>query len=157
MDYVVNTLDFSTAKDLVDPFETTIRYLGALVSAVDLLDANFTTFEPPLPDGARDALLHKAVSLAQRLAPAFDSPSGMPWPRINFTTATGCREVEGARPYPNYWHATIGPARTGSNWLENSRLSDLTGDPIYRANATRSWRWVCCRGGARARACADMS
>lgn len=140
--FVLDELDFSKAEGLVDPFETTIRYLGALVSTVDLLDANFTVFETPLRAGAREGLLAKAVGLAGLLGPGFDSPSGMPWPRINFTAGVGCREEEGARPYPKFWHATVGPARAGSNWLENSRLSALTGNGVYRENATRSWRWV---------------
>ncbi|KAF8540423.1 glycoside hydrolase [Trichophaea hybrida] len=140
LDYVVDTLNFSHAIDLVDPFETTIRYLGALVSTVDLLDAGFTTLSKPVPQETRDALLRQAVFLADKLAPGFDSPTGMIWPRINFTEGVGCREIPGERPYPDYNHATIGPARAGSNWLENYGLSRLTGDPIYAANATKAWK-----------------
>jgi mannosyl-oligosaccharide alpha-1,2-mannosidase len=140
LDYAINTLNFSHAIDLVDPFETTIRYLGALVSTVDLLDAGFTPLSKPVSKEARDALLKQAVFLADKLAPGFDSPTGMIWPRINFSEGVGCREIEGERPYPDYNHATIGPARAGSNWLENYGLSRLTEDPVYLANATKAWR-----------------
>ncbi|KAI5798135.1 glycoside hydrolase [Pyronema domesticum] len=140
LDYVVDKLDFDHAVDLVDPFETTIRYLGAMVSTVDLLDANFTKFKKPITKHQRDGVLAKAVYLAQKLAPGFDSPTGMIWPRINFTEGKGCREVEGERPYPDYDHATIGPARAGSNWLENYGLARLTGDKVYYENATKAWR-----------------
>lgn len=133
-------MDFTRARGLVDPFETTIRYLGAMVSTVDLLDAKFTTFSIPVPKASRDALLAQAVLLADKLAPGFDSPTGMVWPRVNFTTAEGCREKPAERPYPDYDHATIGPARAGSNWLENMALSRLTGVKQYGANATRAWR-----------------
>ena len=144
LEYATTTLDFSNAVDLVDPFETTIRYLGALVSTVDLLDANFSQqqFARPVPRASRDALVRQAVSLAHRLAPGFDTPTGMIWPRINFTEGVGCREEEGERPYPDYDHATIGPARAGSNWLENYGLSRLTGNPAFVDNATRAWRSV---------------
>ena len=37
----ITKIDFSSAKDLVDPFETTIRYLGGLVSMVELSDVGF--------------------------------------------------------------------------------------------------------------------
>jgi mannosyl-oligosaccharide alpha-1,2-mannosidase len=124
----------------VDPFETTIRYLGSLVSTVDLLDANFTALSKPVPRKDRDALLQQAMFLADKLAPGFDSPTGMVWPRINFTSGEGCREKESERPYPHYEHATIGPARAGSNWLENMALSRLSGNTVYGENATKAWK-----------------
>jgi mannosyl-oligosaccharide alpha-1,2-mannosidase len=140
LNYSIHELDFSHAIDLVDPFETTIRYLGSLVSTVDMLDANFTKFSKPVPQKDRDALLRQAVFLADKLAPGFDSPTGMIWPRINFTEGVGCREEEKNRPYPHFEHATIGPARAGSNWLENMSLSRLSGATIYGENATKAWR-----------------
>jgi mannosyl-oligosaccharide alpha-1,2-mannosidase len=87
-------------------------------------------------------VLSQAVSLATKLAPGFDSPTGMIWPRINFTTNQGCREHLNQRPIPGFAHATIGPARAGSNWLENKVLSKLTGKVEYELNATRAWKYV---------------
>jgi mannosyl-oligosaccharide alpha-1,2-mannosidase len=124
----------------VDPFETTIRYLGALVSTVDLLDHSATPIAAKVSKTDRDRLLAQAVVLADKLAPSFDSPTGMVWPRVNFTTNKGCREAQEELPYPDYDHATIGPARAGSNWLENMSLSRLTGQKIYGINATNAWK-----------------
>src|SRR6266480_2530669 len=39
VDFIINNIDFNSPVGLVDPFETTIRYLGALVSLLDLYDA----------------------------------------------------------------------------------------------------------------------
>lgn len=66
----------------------------------------------------------------------------MIWPRINFTTNEGCREAQDQRPIPELDHATIGPARAGSNWLENKVLTKLTGNGEYERNATRSWKYI---------------
>ena len=49
----------------VNLFETTIRIVGGLLSAFHLSHGDKT-------------LLYKATSLALRLLPAFDSPTGMP-------------------------------------------------------------------------------
>ncbi|KAG0632684.1 glycoside hydrolase [Tuber brumale] len=129
--------DFSRAADLVDPFETTIRYLGAMVSTVELID-NGVVHRGLVSEQERNALVAKAVELADKLAPGFDSPSGMIWPRINFNTEKGCREdgSEGGL----HDHPTITPARAGTNWLENRILSKLTGNDIYGKNATRAWK-----------------
>lgn len=90
----------------------------------------------------RRAALSQAVFLASKLAPGFDSPTGMIWPRINFTTNEGCREHPDQRPIPEFDHATIGPARAGTNWLENKVLSKLTGNEEYEKNATRAWKYI---------------
>ncbi|KNG52142.1 glycoside hydrolase family 47 protein [Stemphylium lycopersici] len=135
-------IDFTKAKDLVDPFETTIRYLGGLLSIVDLYDVGLIP-EDILSEEARDLILEHTVTLAGKLAPAYDTPTGMPWPRVDFTTEQG-------EPHPSfilhddpakreYDHPAIGPARTGSSILENRVLTRLTGDAIYVQNSTRAW------------------
>ncbi|KAL7273587.1 hypothetical protein RUND412_003538 [Rhizina undulata] len=136
LNYTISAIDFSRATNLVDPFETIIRYLGALVSTIELFDAGI--LPKYLTTAAnREGLLSQAVTLATKLAPAFDSPSGMLWPRVDFATDTGCMEPIDERPdYPN---PLAVPARTGSNWLEYKVLSKLTGDPIYQTNATGAW------------------
>ena len=82
----------------------------------------------------KKALLQQAVNLAAKLGPAFDSPTGLPWPRVNFKTGRGIDP--NGRPGGT---TTIGPARAGSNWLEYRTLSKLTGDARYLRNATRAW------------------
>lgn len=135
-------IDFTAATDLVDPFETTIRYLGGMLSIVDLYDAGLIP-EHVLHEEARDLILEHAVTLAEKLAPAYDTPTGMPWARVDFDTKQG--EPSPAFVFsddPNkrqYDHPVIGPARAGSSILENRVLTRMTGDPIYTKNSTLAW------------------
>ena len=55
-------------------FETTIRVLGGLIAAYDL------------QGGSNRALLDKAKLLGDRLLPAFNSPTGLPYAQINLAT-----------------------------------------------------------------------
>ncbi|KAK9485633.1 glycoside hydrolase [Lipomyces starkeyi] len=142
LDYIVSTLDFE--KDdgtLVDPFETTIRYLGSLVSAVDILDAGTLLGPIPRQSRYRENILQKAIKLADKLAPAFDSPLGIPWPRVNFTSHLGVHEPDslGELHLSRDISPAVTPARVGSNWLEYYRLSQQAMDPVYSHNATRAW------------------
>lgn len=52
-----------------------------MVSTVDLIDAGIVRRNLVTPS-QRDALLDKAVQLAESLGPSFDSPTGMIWPRV---------------------------------------------------------------------------
>jgi mannosyl-oligosaccharide alpha-1,2-mannosidase len=136
------TVDFTTAVDVVDPFETTIRYLGGMVSLVDLADAGLIP-ETVVNATIRNAILRQATALANCLGPAYDTRTGMPWPRVNFTTSEGIPDppsvyLENPNK-PRYEHQVIGPARTGSSILENRVLTRLTGDAIYATNATKAW------------------
>ncbi|KAL5119367.1 hypothetical protein ACEQ8H_002636 [Pleosporales sp. CAS-2024a] len=135
-------IDFTVAPDLVDPFETTIRYLGGLLSVVDLHDAGLIP-QHVLHVEARDLILEHAVTLAQKLAPAYDTPTGMPWPRVDFETGQGEPDpsfVFGHDPDKRqYDHPVTGPARSGSSILENRVLTRMTGDPEYTKNATLAW------------------
>ncbi|KAK6531649.1 hypothetical protein TWF694_002827 [Orbilia ellipsospora] len=133
-DWVVNQVDFSHAEGLVDPFETTIRYVGALVSAVDLLEAK--VIKAPSKSYRKD-ILHQAQILADKLGPAFDTPTGMMWPRVNFEENKGV-DSDGGRKESTSVHL----ARAGSHWLEYSTLSHLTGNPIYLKNSTKAWDWL---------------
>ncbi|EMD88229.1 glycoside hydrolase family 47 protein [Bipolaris maydis ATCC 48331] len=135
-------INFTQTEDLVDPFETTIRYLGGLLSIVDLFDVGLIP-EDVLTGEARDLILDQAVVLAGKLAPAYDTPTGLPWPRVDFKTEEG-------EPHPSFIlqddpaqrefeHPAIGPARIGSSILENRVLTRLTGDDIYVLNSTKAW------------------
>jgi mannosyl-oligosaccharide alpha-1,2-mannosidase len=136
------TIDFTRTNDLVDPFETTIRYLGGLVSLVDLYDAGVIPVNVT-SNGARDAILQKAVILANALGPAYDSPTGMPWPRVDFSKSRGVGDppsvYEKHPEMKKYENPVIGPARAGSSILENRVLTRLTGDSIYAKNSTLAW------------------
>ncbi|KAF2836109.1 glycoside hydrolase family 47 protein [Patellaria atrata CBS 101060] len=142
VNHIITAIDFDTADGLVDPFETTIRYLGALVSLTDLYEAGVIN-STKIIERHRDGILTQAVKLAQKLAPAYNANTGMMWTRVNFTTNEG----EGDPPTVYRWdpekiqykNPTIGPARAGSSILENRVLTRLTGDISYLANSTRAW------------------
>lgn len=137
-------IDFTETKDLVDPFETTIRYLGGLLSLIELYDVGIIP-ETILHEEARDVILEHAVNLAEKLAPAYNTPTGMPWPRVDFNTKHG-EPFESLVVHDD--HPAIGPARTGSSILENRVLTRLTGDAVYARNSTLAWaplvwsKWV---------------
>lgn len=132
-------VDFTKTGDLVDPFETTIRYLGGLVSLVDLYDAGVIP-DKAVSRKARDAILRQAVTLANALGPAYDSPTGLPWPRIDFSQAKGVADPSGKSSQDTkHKNPIISPARAGSSILENRVLTRLTGDSIYALNATLAW------------------
>lgn len=108
-DLIFGTLSFD--QDItVQVFEVTIRLLGGLLSAYQM-------------DGD-PRWLSLAGELAERLLPAFDSPTGMPYVRVNL--ATGATED----PANN-------PAEIGTLTLEFTLLSELTGDPRYAAAVKR--------------------
>jgi hypothetical protein len=94
----------------VQVFEVTIRLLGGLLSAYQM-------------DGD-PRWLALATDLADRLLPAFASPTRMPYVRVNLATG-----VPG-EPANN-------PAEIGTLTLEFGLLSDITGDPRYAAAVKR--------------------
>jgi hypothetical protein len=92
-------------KDItVQVFEIVIRLLGGLLSSYQI-------------DGDPHWLA-LAVDLADRLLPAYDSPTGMPYVRVNLRTG------EPSLPVNN-------PAEIGTQILEFGILSKLTGNPVY--------------------------
>ncbi|KAF7556267.1 hypothetical protein G7Z17_g1510 [Cylindrodendrum hubeiense] len=106
-------------------FETTIRYLGGLLSAYDLLSGPFAHLVKE--QRLRDILLETATILADNLAIAFDTPSGVPDDEIIFN------------PRPRRL-GNIDNSITcfGTLVLEWTRLSDLTGNATYAALAQRA-------------------
>ncbi|ORY53219.1 seven-hairpin glycosidase [Rhizoclosmatium globosum] len=97
----------------VSLFETTIRVLGGLLAAYEL-DGDW-------------AFIEKAIDLANRMLPAFDTPTGIP---LNWIVlATG-------KVKPNY-NAML--AELGSIQLEFQYLSDITGNPVYAEKVLFVW------------------
>lgn len=115
IDYIP-TIDWSVTDSSVSLFETTIRYLGGMLSGYDFLSG-------PMADMADNpanvaALLEQSVNLANNLSYAFQTESGVPYNLLDFAAQDVIRE-------PN------GLATVGTLILEWTRLSDLTGDYTY--------------------------
>ncbi|GAB7360292.1 hypothetical protein MBLNU230_g8050t1 [Neophaeotheca triangularis] len=103
-------IDFSdSSMDLINIFETTIRYLGGFLAAYDL--------------SGDQRLLDKSVELAEMIYHAFDTPNRMPITRWRVHDA-----AEGLmQTAPNQ----ILSAEIGSLELELTRLSQITNDPRW--------------------------
>jgi Highly conserved protein containing a thioredoxin domain len=95
----------------VKNFEITIRMLGGLLSSYELTGDK--------------RLLALAEDLGNRLLPAFNSPTGMPYVNVNLKTG----KVSGARS---------NPAEIGTLLIELGTLSKLTHKPIYFNKAKRA-------------------
>jgi mannosidase alpha-like ER degradation enhancer 2 len=107
---VLDSLSFD--RDLtVQVFEITIRLLGGLLTAYQM-------------DGDPH-FLALAADLGDRLLPAFDSPTGMPYVRVNLRTGETELSVNN-------------PAEIGTLMLEFGTLSKLTGNPGYYDTAKRA-------------------
>ncbi|OAA64222.1 mannosyl-oligosaccharide alpha-1,2-mannosidase precursor [Niveomyces insectorum RCEF 264] len=116
LDHVSN-INFDKAVGDISLFETTIRYLGGLLSGYDLLKGPLTQYAAN--DTLVDTVLAQAKHLADNLKVAFNTPSGVPDNDVLFDP-----------PRRNGSH-TNGLATIGSLVLEWTRLSDLTGDAEY--------------------------
>ncbi|KAI9487146.1 MAG: glycoside hydrolase, partial [Benjaminiella poitrasii] len=89
----------------VQLFETVIRYVGGLLSAYDL--------------SHEKVFVKKAVELVDRLLPAFDTPTGIPYQYMNFSTGEAIKS-------PIACLAEIGTIQ-----IEFTRLSEITGNWKY--------------------------
>ncbi|KAF2395753.1 seven-hairpin glycosidase [Trichodelitschia bisporula] len=139
----VPSIDFTTTRtsDPVSLFETTIRYLGGLISGYDLLRPGTGPRDPPGPRARMtkktalvNKLLTQAISLADALSFAFDpsiTPSGIPFNDLDFKGKKPF-ESDGRKQERN----TL--ATVGTLVLEWTRLSDLVGDPKYANLAQRA-------------------
>lgn len=112
-DYLKAHLNFDRGAS-VSVFETTIRVLGGLLSAYDL---------------SKDKVfLDKAVGIADRLLPAFDTPSGLPRASVVLNS--------GASSNPSWTSGSI-LSELGTLQLEFRYLSRHTGNPVYEQKAMR--------------------
>ncbi|KFA73904.1 hypothetical protein S40288_00934 [Stachybotrys chartarum IBT 40288] len=101
------SIDFTkTDLELVNVFETTIRYLGGFLSAYDL--------------SGDPRLLRKAVQVGEMIYKAFDTPNHMPVTRWDFARAKAGRK--------QLAKSGVILAEIGSLCLEFTRLTQLTDD-----------------------------
>ncbi|KAK0438907.1 glycoside hydrolase family 47 protein [Armillaria borealis] len=118
VDYA-GTIDFRSSKtsDHVSTFETTIRYLGSLLSVYELR-------------GRKDkALLEKAVDLADKLAYAWVGDNELPFGRIDFSSNK-----------PDVQATNI--AEAGTLLMEWATLSQYTANDTYHELADKAMRHI---------------
>jgi len=129
-------VDFTrTAYGPVEIFDVNIRYVGGLLSAYDLLKSG--QFPNDYDQGHVEALLSQAVTLADKIAFGFDSPTGLAASNVNFTSDTPVFGTYTIAATNTTYNAT-NTASTGTFILEWARLSDLTGNATYRRLAERA-------------------
>lgn len=107
---VFENLSFDHDMDAKN-FEINIRLMGGLLSAYQL-------------DGD-ERFLELAEDLGERLLPAFDSPTGMPYMFVNLKTGETRGEISN-------------PAEIGTQMLEFGTLSKLTGRPVFYKTAKKA-------------------
>uniref|UniRef100_A0A8C4FAR8 alpha-1,2-Mannosidase n=1 Tax=Dicentrarchus labrax TaxID=13489 RepID=A0A8C4FAR8_DICLA len=115
---------------VVSVFETNIRVLGGLLGGHSMAVM--------LKEGGQhmqwyqDELLHMAKDLGLRLLPAFNTSSGLPYPRVNLKHG-----VRGPETRTGTETDTC-TACAGTIILEFAALSRFTGDPVFEAHARRA-------------------
>jgi len=112
----IPTIDFDVTDSGVSLFETTIRYLGGMLSAYDFLKGPLSNLASNAT--AVDLILKQAERLAGNLAYTFDTPTGIPRNNLEFPNST-----DGS--------TTNGLATIGTLVLEWVHLSDLSGNTTY--------------------------
>ncbi|KAL6134874.1 hypothetical protein ACLB2K_067102 [Fragaria x ananassa] len=108
-EWVATSLDFDKDYE-ASVFETTIRVVGGLLSAYDLSEDKL--------------FLDKAREIADRLLPAWDTPSGIPYNIINL--------AHGRAHNPSWTGGESILADSGTEQVEFIALSQRTGDPKYQ-------------------------
>ncbi|KAF2894512.1 hypothetical protein ILUMI_11640 [Ignelater luminosus] len=111
-DWIANDLNIDALSSDVSVFEVNIRFIGGLLACYAL--TGDTIF--------RD----KAQQIADKLLPAFQTPTGIPNALVNFKSGAS----------KNYGWASGGSSilsEFGTLHLEFAYLSDVTGNPIYRS------------------------
>ncbi len=107
------------------PFLTSSQ---SFVSSLPFPSAKKTFISPKDEKTQAPELLTLAIDLADRLLPAFDTPTGIPYARVNLKTGVEQDEV-----------LDTCSAGAGSLMLEFGLLSRLTGDPKYEVAARRAF------------------
>uniref|UniRef100_A0A8D3ADM0 alpha-1,2-Mannosidase n=1 Tax=Scophthalmus maximus TaxID=52904 RepID=A0A8D3ADM0_SCOMX len=129
---------------VVSVFETNIRVLGRSLKYIkDRSNRGFGllgghSMAVMLKEGGQhmqwyqDELLHMAKDLGLRLLPAFNTSSGLPYPRVNLKYG-----VRGPETRTGTETDTC-TACAGTIILEFAALSRFTGDPVFEAHARRA-------------------
>jgi len=127
--FVISSVSFDTDV-VVSVFETNIRILGGLLGAHSVAIA--------LKDGEKgmlwytDQLLIKATDIADRLLAAFNTTTGIPYPKVNLRHGVNT-------PKSRVGHETdTCTACAGTMIMEFGALSRMSGNPIYEQKAHKA-------------------
>jgi len=119
--WVTENLDMNQLTGDVSVFETNIRYVGGLLTAYAFTGDNI--------------FKDKAVHIVDKLLPAFDTPTGIPYALINMKSGNA----------KNFGWASGGSSilsEFGTLHMEFSYLSDITGNPVYKKKVEKIRRAV---------------
>ncbi|KAB5582980.1 mannosyl-oligosaccharide 1,2-alpha-mannosidase [Coniochaeta sp. 2T2.1] len=120
--WLQRTLTYDQDQD-VNTFETTIRMLGGLLSA------HYLSTRFPEVSSRRDSVyLAKALELTDRLLPAYDSPSGIPYASVHLGRKVGI---------PSHDGGASSMAEAATVQLEMKYLSYLTRNETYWRKAEK--------------------
>uniref|UniRef100_H3A0Q9 alpha-1,2-Mannosidase n=1 Tax=Latimeria chalumnae TaxID=7897 RepID=H3A0Q9_LATCH len=119
---------------VVSVFETNIRVLGGLLGAHSM--AIMLKDQGKTMQWYDDELLYMAKELGYKLLPAFNTTSGLPYPRVNLKY--GLRRPE-ARTGTETETCT---ACAGTMILEFAALSRFTGEPIFEQHARKALDFI---------------
>nr|XP_028579119.1 mannosyl-oligosaccharide 1,2-alpha-mannosidase IA [Podarcis muralis] len=108
-EWVEKNLDFNVNAE-VSVFEVNIRFVGGLLSAYYL--------------SGEEVFRKKAVELGEKLLPAFNTPTGIPWALLNIKSGIG-------RNWPWASGGSSILAEFGTLHLEFMHLSHLSGNPVF--------------------------
>ncbi|MBK8491555.1 MAG: glycoside hydrolase family 47 protein [Saprospirales bacterium] len=112
--YIIDSVSFD--KDIsVKVFEVNIRVLGGLLAMYQYSE--------------NEQVLQKAIDFADRILPAFDSPTGVPYYSVNLKTGA----VDGK---------VVNVAEAGTYLLEMGVLSHFSKNPIYYEKAKRATKAI---------------
>ncbi|XP_053360295.1 ER degradation-enhancing alpha-mannosidase-like protein 3 isoform X1 [Clarias gariepinus] len=115
---------------VVSVFETNIRVLGGLLGGHSM--ALMLKERGERMQWYQDELLHMAKDLGLRILPAFNTSSGLPYPRVNLRHG-----VQGPETRTGTETDTC-TACAGTIILEFAALSRFTGDPTFEVHARRA-------------------
>lgn len=105
----ISHINFNSSVIPISIFETTIRYLGGMLSAYEL--------------SGDEMLLEKAKQLGEAMIPCFNSPTGLPYNNWNLTRGL----IDSTyKPY-----STGILAQVGTLHLEYMKLAQLTGNSTF--------------------------
>ncbi|ULT80453.1 hypothetical protein L3Y34_010785 [Caenorhabditis briggsae] len=127
VDLVIKQVRFDS-DHVVSVFETNIRVLGGLISAHVLAELIKEKY-PERMQTYEGQLLKMATEVGNRLLPAFNTTSGLPYSRINLK--------HGMQDHLKRQKDTC-TACGGTMILEFAALTRLTGDPIYEKKARKA-------------------